>query len=44
MSTIIIAIIIVVLVVIGIRHFVKGKGSCGDCQCSCPVKHEMHKK
>ena len=43
MSTFIIAFIIFALAGLGIRHYIKGKGSCGDCECSCPVKEEMHK-
>lgn len=43
MSTFIIAFIIFALSGLGIRHYIKGKGSCGDCECSCPVKEEMHK-
>ena len=38
-----IAFIIFALAGLGIRHYIKGKGSCGDCECSCPVKEEMHK-
>lgn len=26
----------------GLRSYLKGKGSCGDCECSCPIKDEMH--
>ena len=43
MSTFIIAFIILALTGLGIRYYIKGKGSCGDCECSCPVKEEMHK-
>lgn len=43
MSTFIIAFIIFALAGLGIRHYIKRKGSCGDCECSCPVKEEMHK-
>ena len=43
MSTFIIAFIIFALAGLGIRHYIKGKGSCGDCECSCPGKEEMHK-
>ena len=43
MSTFIIAFIIFALAGLGIRHYIKGKGSCGDCECSCPVKEEMHR-
>lgn len=42
MATIIIASLIAVAVVLGLRSFIKGRGSCGDCDCSCPVKDEMH--
>lgn len=41
MSTIIIATLIVLAVVLGIRHYIKQKGSCGDCDCACPVKDEI---
>ena len=27
----------------GLKSFVKGKGSCGACACSCPIKDEMKK-
>ena len=43
MSAFIIAFIIFALAGLGIRHYIKGKGSCGDCDCNCPVKDEMHK-
>lgn len=43
MATIIIAVIIAFAVFMGFRSFIKGKGSCGDCDCNCPVKDEMHK-
>ena len=43
MSTFIIAILIAAGAFLGIRHYIKQKGSCGDCECSCPVKEEMHK-
>ncbi|WP_215194533.1 FeoB-associated Cys-rich membrane protein [Streptococcus parasanguinis] len=42
MSTIIIAIILFGLAFLGFRHYIKRKGSCGDCECSCPIKDEMH--
>ncbi|MGT2749326.1 FeoB-associated Cys-rich membrane protein [Streptococcus orisasini] len=41
MSTIIIASLIILAVLLGIRHYIKQKGSCGDCNCSCPIKDEM---
>ncbi|MGE9834352.1 FeoB-associated Cys-rich membrane protein [Streptococcus orisratti] len=43
MATLVITLIIAVAVFYGLRSFIKGKGSCGDCNCSCPVKNEMHK-
>ena len=43
MSTFIIAILIAAGAFLGIRHYVKQKGSCGDCDCACPVKDEMKK-
>lgn len=43
LATIIIAGLIALAVFLGMRSFIKGKGSCGDCDCSCPVKDEMHK-
>lgn len=44
MATIIIAAIIVFAVFMGFRSFIKGKGSCGDCNCSCPIKDSQHKR
>ncbi|MCS4488088.1 FeoB-associated Cys-rich membrane protein [Streptococcus sciuri] len=41
MSTIIIALLIALAAVFGIRQYIKQKGSCGDCNCSCPIKEEM---
>ncbi|EFQ58115.1 FeoB-associated Cys-rich membrane protein [Streptococcus downei] len=43
MSTYIIAGLIALAVIAGLRHYIKQKGSCGDCDCACPVKEEMHK-
>ncbi|EFW89723.1 MULTISPECIES: FeoB-associated Cys-rich membrane protein [Streptococcus] len=43
MATIIIALLIAVGVVMGLRSYIKGKGSCGDCNCSCPVKDNQRK-
>ena len=43
MATIIIALLIALAVFMGLRSFIKGKGSCGDCNCSCPVKDSQHK-
>ncbi|MGT2687212.1 FeoB-associated Cys-rich membrane protein [Streptococcus porcinus] len=43
MSTFIIVVLIVGGVIWGIYHYFKGEGSCGDCDCSCPVKDEMEK-
>ncbi|MCI7677938.1 MAG: FeoB-associated Cys-rich membrane protein [Streptococcus orisratti] len=43
MATLVITLIIAVAVFYGLRSFIKGKGACGDCNCSCPVKNEMHK-
>lgn len=43
MVTIIIALLIAFAVFMGLRSFIKGKGSCGDCNCSCPVKDSQHK-
>ena len=43
MATIIIALLIAFAVFMGLRSFIKGKGSCGDCNCSCPVKDSQHK-
>ncbi|MEY8462427.1 FeoB-associated Cys-rich membrane protein [Streptococcus merionis] len=42
-TTIILGILIAIVVVLGLRSFVKGKGSCGDCDCTCPIKEEMRK-
>ncbi|MFD0845170.1 FeoB-associated Cys-rich membrane protein [Streptococcus saliviloxodontae] len=41
MSTFIIFGLILVLVFISLRSFIKGKGSCGDCDCACPIKDKM---
>ena len=43
MATIIIALLIAVGVVMGLRSYIKGKGSCGDCDCNCPVKDNQRK-
>ncbi|MGT2960455.1 FeoB-associated Cys-rich membrane protein [Streptococcus caballi] len=43
LATIIITGLIALAVFWGMRSFIKGKGSCGDCDCSCPVKDEMRK-
>ncbi|MGT2924532.1 FeoB-associated Cys-rich membrane protein [Streptococcus caviae] len=43
MSTIIIALLIAVCVFLGMRHYLKQKGSCGDCSCACPIKEEIKK-
>ncbi|KEY48484.1 MULTISPECIES: FeoB-associated Cys-rich membrane protein [Streptococcus] len=43
MATIMIALLIAVGVVMGLRSYIKGKGSCGDCNCSCPVKDNQRK-
>ncbi|EHI75308.1 membrane protein [Streptococcus criceti] len=43
MSTLIIASLIALAVLAGLRHYIKQKGSCGDCDCACPIKNEMHK-
>ncbi|WP_303972355.1 FeoB-associated Cys-rich membrane protein [Streptococcus merionis] len=42
-TTIILGILIALACVFGLRNFVKGKGSCGDCDCTCPIKEEMRK-
>lgn len=42
MSTILITVFIF-LAGQGLRSYLKGKGSCGDCKCSCLIKEEMHK-
>ena len=42
-ATIILALGITTAVFFGLKSFVKGKGSCGDCACSCPIKDEMKK-
>lgn len=41
MATIILTTLIALGVVAGLRSFIKGMGSCGECQCSCPIKEEM---
>ncbi|MGT2948804.1 hypothetical protein [Streptococcus devriesei] len=43
MSTIIIALLIAGGTFLGMRHYLKQKGSCGDCSCACPIKEEMKK-
>ncbi|MGT2807836.1 FeoB-associated Cys-rich membrane protein [Streptococcus iniae] len=43
MSTLIIALIILILALLSLSYYRKQKGSCGDCQCSCPVKDQMSK-
>ncbi|MGT2738882.1 FeoB-associated Cys-rich membrane protein [Streptococcus pantholopis] len=43
MSTVIIAGLIIWAVWMSLRHYIKQKGSCGECDCSCPVKEEMQK-
>lgn len=43
MSTYIIAGLIALAVIAGLRHYIKQKGSCGDCDCACPIKDEMGK-
>lgn len=43
MSTLILAAVIGILVVLALTHYYKQKGSCGDCQCSCPIKEDMKK-
>ncbi|MGT2754513.1 hypothetical protein [Streptococcus ovis] len=42
-ATIVLTVLIATGVLFGLRNFIKGKGSCGDCNCSCPIKEEMHK-
>ncbi len=41
MATIIISIAIAVAAILAIRSYIKKKGSCGDCDCACPIKEEM---
>ncbi len=41
MATYIIAGLIALCVVLASRSYIKKKGSCGDCHCSCPIKEEM---
>jgi|GEM_PF-892634 hypothetical protein len=42
-ATIILALGIAVAVFFGLKSFIKGRGSCGDCACPCPIKDEMKK-
>lgn len=42
-ATIVLAGLIGLGVIWGLISFIKGKGSCGDCACSCPIKDEMQK-
>lgn len=41
MSTLIIATVIGLAVLLGLRVFITKKGSCGDCHCSCPIKDQI---
>lgn len=41
-TTILLLFLIVAGVIFGLRTFIKGNGSCGDCDCTCPIKEEMH--
>lgn len=41
MSTLIIASLIGIAALLGLRSFISKKGSCGDCHCSCPIKEQM---
>ena len=43
MSTSHIAVLIFSLARLSLRSYLKGKGSCCDYECSCPIKEEMHK-
>ncbi|AXQ78226.1 FeoB-associated Cys-rich membrane protein [Streptococcus chenjunshii] len=43
MSTLIIGSLIIWAVFMSLRYYIKQRGSCGDCGCSCPVKDEMQK-
>lgn len=42
MATFVLSALIGLGVVLGMRSFIKGRGSCGDCDCSCPVKEEKN--
>lgn len=44
MSTILIIILIIALVIASIMYYRKNNGTCGDCDCSCPVKDRMKEK
>lgn len=44
MATIVLTILISIGVVFGLKSFLKGRSSCNDCACSCPVKDEIAKK
>lgn len=42
MSTILITVLIF-LAGLGLRSYLKGKGSCGDCKCSCLIIQQSHR-
>lgn len=44
MSMFIIFIIIVILVFFSLKYYRSQNGSCGDCNCSCPIKDKMKDK
>lgn len=44
LATIIVFLVIATLIILSLKSFIKGKGSCGDCGVSCPVKEEMHRQ
>ncbi|MGT2934298.1 FeoB-associated Cys-rich membrane protein [Streptococcus castoreus] len=41
MSTLLIAVLLGILVILSVTHLLRQKGACGDCHCSCPIKDEM---
>ena len=43
MATYVIAGLLALCLVLAIRSYVKKKGACGDCNCSCPIKDEMER-
>lgn len=42
-ATLIILIILLLISTFIVRNFIQKKGSCKDCDCSCPIKDEIRK-
>ncbi len=43
MWTVIIAALILLAMVLGMRSYIKQKGSCGDCHVDCAIKQEIRR-